>query len=42
MLRWIMVIALLEGQRAVPRKLLDSGFKFRFTGVDAALRNLFG
>jgi len=33
--------ALLEGQRAVPKKLLDSGFRFRFENVDAALRDLF-
>jgi uncharacterized protein (TIGR01777 family) len=33
--------ALLEGQRAVPRKLLDSGFRFRFQDVDSALRDLF-
>jgi uncharacterized protein len=33
--------ALLEGQRAVPRKLLDSGFRFRFEEVNAALRDLF-
>jgi len=33
--------ALLEGQRAVPRKLLDSGFRFRFEDVNAALRDLF-
>ncbi len=33
--------ALLEGQRAVPRKLLDSGFRFRFPDVDSALRDLF-
>ncbi|HZR10496.1 MAG TPA: TIGR01777 family oxidoreductase, partial [Myxococcales bacterium] len=33
--------ALLEGQRAVPRKLLDSGFRFRFSDVDSALRDLF-
>ena len=33
--------ALLEGQRAVPRKLLDSGFGFRFPDVDPALRDLF-
>jgi uncharacterized protein (TIGR01777 family) len=32
---------LLEGQRAVPRKLLADGFQFRFTDVDAALANLF-
>jgi uncharacterized protein (TIGR01777 family) len=32
---------LLEGQRAVPKKLLDSGFKFLFTEADAALSDLF-
>jgi uncharacterized protein len=32
---------LLEGQRVVPKKLLDSGFRFRFESVDAALRDLF-
>ncbi len=33
--------SLLEGQRAVPRKLLESGFRFRFLDVDSALRDLF-
>jgi len=33
--------SLLDGQRAVPKKLLDSGFRFRFTDVDAALGDLF-
>ncbi len=32
---------LLEGQRAVPKKLLASGFRFRFGDVDAALQDLF-
>jgi uncharacterized protein len=31
---------LLEGQRAVPKKLLDSGFRFRFEDVDSALRDV--
>jgi uncharacterized protein (TIGR01777 family) len=33
---------LLEGQRAVPKKLLNSGFQFRFRDIDAALHELFG
>jgi len=32
--------ALLEGQRAAPKKLLDSGFRFRFESVDKALQDL--
>jgi uncharacterized protein (TIGR01777 family) len=32
--------ALLEGQRAVPKKLLDSGFRFRFDDLDSALRDV--
>src|SRR5207248_2840216 len=31
---------LLEGQRAVPKRLLDSGFQFRFPELDAALEDL--
>ena len=31
---------LLTGQRAVPQRLLDSGFSFRFPEVEEALRNL--
>jgi uncharacterized protein len=30
----------LHGQRAVPRRLLDEGFAFTFTDLDAALRDL--
>jgi len=33
---------LATGQRAVPRKLLDSGFQFRFSELDTALRDLLG
>ena len=32
---------LLDGQRAVPKHLLDSGFKFKYPEVEAALRDLF-
>lgn len=32
---------LLDGQRAVPKHLLDSGFKFKYPEAEAALRDLF-
>lgn len=32
----------LDGQRAVPKKLFDKGFRFRFTDVNEALRDLLG
>jgi uncharacterized protein len=32
---------LLTGQRAVPRRLLEEGFEFRYPDVDSALRNLY-
>ena len=34
--------ALLEGQRALPRRLLELGFAFRFNQVEPALRDLLG
>ena len=35
-----MATLLLDGQRAVPRRLLDLGFEFRFTTAEAALKDL--
>ena len=35
-----MSIILLEGQREIPRRLLDMGFHFKFDKVEAALRDL--
>ncbi|MDQ7029031.1 MAG: TIGR01777 family oxidoreductase [Ardenticatenia bacterium] len=35
-----MATVLLGGQRAVPRRLLEAGFTFEFTQVEAALRDL--
>ena len=32
--------ALLTGQRALPKKLLDMGYKFRFPTAEAALRDV--
>ena len=31
---------ILEGQRAIPKALLDNGFKFEFTHIDQALKDL--
>lgn len=31
---------LLEGQRVIPRKLLDAGYQFRYPGIDEALKNI--
>jgi uncharacterized protein (TIGR01777 family) len=33
---------LLEGQRALPQRLMEMGFTFRFPGIDAALQDLLG
>ena len=32
----------LEGQRALPRRLEQAGYRFRFPGLEAALRDLLG
>lgn len=37
-----MSIILLEGQRAVPERLLDLGYAFKFTDAETALRDLLG
>jgi uncharacterized protein (TIGR01777 family) len=37
-----MAMVLLEGQRVVPRRLLDMGFRFRFPKLEGALRDLLG
>lgn len=31
---------LLEGQRAIPRRLLDAGFQFKYPQIDEALKNI--
>ena len=33
---------ILEGQRVIPRRLLDSGFSFQYPNIDKALQNLMG
>jgi len=35
-----MATVLLEGQRVIPRRLLDLGFSFRFPEAESALRDL--
>jgi uncharacterized protein len=37
-----MADVLLEGQRAVPKKALEAGFKFRFSELEPALKDLVG
>jgi uncharacterized protein (TIGR01777 family) len=34
--------AILEGQRAVPKKLINSGYKFSYPDIETALKNLLG
>jgi uncharacterized protein (TIGR01777 family) len=44
-LRWVLgeiSSVVLEGQRVVPRKLLDMGFEFRFPVAEAALKDVLG
>jgi uncharacterized protein (TIGR01777 family) len=36
-----MSLLVLKGQRAIPKKLLDAGYRFKFEGVHEALRDLF-
>lgn len=36
-----MSAVLLTGQRAIPKRLLEAGFQFRFPNLGSALRNLF-
>jgi NAD dependent epimerase/dehydratase family enzyme len=31
---------LLKGQRVIPRRLLEAGFKFRYSDIAEALRNI--
>jgi NAD dependent epimerase/dehydratase family enzyme len=33
---------LLEGQKVMPKRLLDLGFPFRFPRIEAALQDLLG
>ncbi|HEX79418.1 MAG TPA: TIGR01777 family protein [Dehalococcoidia bacterium] len=37
-----MATALIDGQRAIPKRLLQLGFTFRFTGINLALKDLLG
>lgn len=34
--------SLLQGQRAIPKKLIDSGYSFLFSDVDTSLKEIFG
>ena len=43
MLRWVLGefgSVLLEGQKVIPRKLLDQGFVFQYPGIDQALQHI--
>jgi len=33
---------ILEGQRVIPRKLLDAGFVFKYPDIDQALQDIIG
>jgi len=33
---------ILEGQRVIPRRLLDSGFAFQYPDIDKALQGIVG
>jgi len=35
-----MATIVLDGQRALPARLLEAGYQFRFSSAEAALRNL--
>jgi NAD dependent epimerase/dehydratase family enzyme len=37
-----MSAVLLTGQRAVPKRLLEAGFAFRFADIETALQSLLG
>jgi hypothetical protein len=43
MVKWILGefgSVLLEGQRVIPRRLLDAGFQFRYPDIEEALKNI--
>jgi NAD dependent epimerase/dehydratase family enzyme len=43
--RWVLGefgSVILEGQRVIPRRLLDSGFVFQYAEIDKALQSIAG